>query len=109
MDLKNKIIFAIPSIYHRKIIDPNSGESYSGEYIQQPIIDHVMKNHDIIGIDFDNMEIEFDYPEDNFTVESMYELCDVAIGLYEGLHSDLRKSWRIVSKKLKLSKVLFFK
>jgi len=33
----------------------------------------------------------------------MYELCDVAIGLYESLHSDLRKSWRIVSKKLKLS------
>jgi hypothetical protein len=61
------------------------------------------KDSKIIGIDFDNMEIEFDYPEDNFTVESMYELCDVAIGLYEGLHSDLRKSWRIVSKKLKLS------
>jgi len=61
------------------------------------------KDSKIIGIDFDNMEIEFDYPEDNFTVESMYELCDVAIGLYEGLHSNLRKSWRIVSKKLKLS------
>jgi len=61
------------------------------------------KDSKIIGIDFDNMEIEFDYPEDNFTVESMYELCDVAIGLYEGLHSDLRKSWRIVSKKIKLS------
>lgn len=61
------------------------------------------KDSKIIGIDFDNMEIEFDYPEDNFTVESMYELCDVAIGLYESLHSNLRKSWRIVSKKLKLS------
>ena len=32
------------------------------------------KDSKIIGIDFDNMEIEFDYPEDNFTVESMYEL-----------------------------------
>lgn len=60
-DLKNKIIFAIPSIYHRKIIDPNSGESYSGEYIQQPIINHVMKNHDVIGIDFDyTFDGEFD-------------------------------------------------
>jgi len=59
----------------------------------------------IIGIDFNNMEIEFDYPEDNFTIESMYELCDVAIGLYESLHSDLRKKWRIISNKLKLSNI----
>ncbi|MCV0430374.1 CDP-glycerol glycerophosphotransferase family protein [Nitrosopumilus sp.] len=52
-DIQKKIIFAIPTIYHRKIIDHKTGESYFGEYIQQPIIDHVMKNHNIIGIDFD--------------------------------------------------------
>ena len=52
-DLKNKIIFAIPTIYHRQIINHETGESYDGEYIQQQIIDHVMQTHDVVGIDLD--------------------------------------------------------
>tara|TARA_R110002096_G_scaffold36115_1_gene101255 strand:- start:1537 stop:2202 length:666 start_codon:yes stop_codon:yes gene_type:complete len=59
----------------------------------------------IIGIDFDNMEIKFDYPEDISTVDSMYDLCDVAIELYEKLHTRLRIKWRSVSDTLRLSNI----
>ena len=52
-NVKNKILFAIPTIYHRKIIDYKTGKSNYGEYIQQYIIDHVEKNNEIVGLDID--------------------------------------------------------
>lgn len=62
-------------------------------------------NVKIVGIDFDNMEIEYDYPEDNKVVESMYDLCDVAIDKYEITHKSLRTKWRNVADLLRLSNV----
>jgi len=59
----------------------------------------------IVGIDFDNMELKFDYPEITATVDSMYDLCDVAIELYEKTHATLRIKWRSVSDMLKLSNI----
>ena len=59
----------------------------------------------IVGIDFDNMELKFNYPEDISTVDSMYDLCDVAIELYEKSHTTLRKKWREVSDILNLSNI----
>ena len=62
-------------------------------------------NVKIIGIDFENMEIEYDYPEDNKVVESMYDLCDVAIDKYENAHKNLRTTWRNVADLLRLSNI----
>ena len=62
-------------------------------------------NVKIIGIDFENMEIEYDYPEDNKLVESMYDLCDVAIDKYELAHKSLRTKWRNVADLLRLSNI----
>jgi len=59
----------------------------------------------IVGIDFDNMELKFDYPDVIATVDSMYDLCDVAIELYEKTHKTLRIKWRSVSDMLKLSSI----
>jgi len=59
----------------------------------------------ITGIDIDSMEIKYDYPESNVDVESMYDLCDIAIGLFENLHKDLRKKWRDVSDLLRVSNI----
>ena len=61
----------------------------------------------IVGIDFDNMELKFDYPEDIPSVESMYELCDVAIELYEKLHTLLRNKWRRVSDAIRICNIAF--
>jgi len=52
-NIKNKILFVIPTIYHRKIIDNKTGHSVYGEYIQQSIIDYTNKNNDIVGFDVD--------------------------------------------------------
>lgn len=50
--VKNKIVFAVPTIYRRKIFDYKTGSSRNGEYIQQSIID-LLKTDDIVGIDLD--------------------------------------------------------
>jgi CDP-glycerol glycerophosphotransferase (TagB/SpsB family) len=52
-DIQDKIIFAIPTIYHRKLIDHVTGNSYNGEYIQQNIIDYLKNDYGVIGIDLD--------------------------------------------------------
>ena len=62
-------------------------------------------NVKIVGIDFENMEIEYDYPEDTKLVESMYDLCDVAIDKYEIAHKSLRTKWRNVAAILRLSNI----
>jgi|TARA_B110000908_G_C10243215_1_gene447256 hypothetical protein len=59
----------------------------------------------IIGIDVDSMEIKYDYPEDSIDSESMYDLCDVAINLFESLHKKLRSKWRDVSDMLRVSNI----
>jgi UDP-N-acetylglucosamine 2-epimerase len=52
-NITNKILFVIPTIYHRKIIDNKTRHSVYGEYIQQSIIDHINTNNDIVGFDVD--------------------------------------------------------
>lgn len=51
-DFKDKILFAIPTAYRRKITDPLTGRSKSGEYIQESILKTFDKN-DIVCIDLD--------------------------------------------------------
>ena len=52
-DINEGLIFAIPTIYRRLIINLKTGQSEKGEYIQQNIIDLLKKNHSIFGIDLD--------------------------------------------------------
>jgi hypothetical protein len=59
----------------------------------------------ITGIDVDSMEIKYDYPEESIEVESMYDLCDVGINVFESLHQDLRAKWRDVADILKVSNI----
>ena len=49
-NLDDKIIFAIPTLYRRSILDLSTGQSKNGEYIQQSIMDLIDKKDDIIGI-----------------------------------------------------------
>ena len=83
----------------------NIEESLSILYDIKYARDGEMDNVKIIGIDFENMEIEYDYPEDNKIVESMYDLCDVAIDKYEIAHKSLRTKWRNVADLLRLSNI----
>lgn len=50
--LQDKIVFAIPTAYRRRIFDYSSGESKSGEYIQDSLM-NLLKNESIVGIDID--------------------------------------------------------
>jgi hypothetical protein len=53
-DISNKILFAIPTIYRRKIYDVFTNTSINGEYIQGSIIKILQKmNFEIIGMDLD--------------------------------------------------------
>lgn len=51
--LENKILFAIPTIYRRKILNYDSGKSEDGEYIQQTIMNYFEDKSKILGIDID--------------------------------------------------------
>lgn len=51
-DLKNKIIFAVPTIYRRQIFDVTKGVTKEGEYIQESIM-NFFKEEDLIGLDLD--------------------------------------------------------
>ena len=84
-----------------KNIEASLSILYDIKYAKDGDVDNVK----IIGIDFENMEIEYDYPEDNKLVESMYDLCDVAIDKYENAHKSLRKKWRNVADFLRLSNI----
>ena len=52
-DISNKIVFAIPTLYRRRFLNPKTGNSEEGEYIQQGIMDLIEKKYSIIGIDLD--------------------------------------------------------
>jgi hypothetical protein len=51
--LNNKIIFSIPTIYRREIINLKNSKSENGEYIQQEIMELISKKEKIFGIDLD--------------------------------------------------------
>ncbi len=52
--LRNKIIFAIPSVYRRTVFDFTEDKLVSHEYIQSPLIDLIKKlNFDVVGLDLD--------------------------------------------------------
>lgn len=50
--IKNKLIFVIPTIYRRQILDTKIGMATEGEYIQQSII-NLLNQNDVVGIDID--------------------------------------------------------
>lgn len=52
-NIKNKILFAVPTIYRRLILNLETGKSEQGEYIQQKIMDMIGDKKNIVGIDFD--------------------------------------------------------
>lgn len=49
--IKDKVVFVIPTIYHRDLIDYKTGKSFKGEYIQQSIIEQFEES--VVGIDVD--------------------------------------------------------
>ncbi len=53
-NLKNKIIFAVPTAYRRHVFRPANETLIDGEYIQGPIIELIKKmNFDVVGMDLD--------------------------------------------------------
>ena len=52
-DITNKVIFAVPTLYRRLVVNPETGKSEKGEYIQQKIIDLIDDKTNIVGIDLD--------------------------------------------------------
>jgi hypothetical protein len=52
-NLTGKIIFAVPTVYRRKLFNANLGKSEQGEYIQGEIIKLLKSKYDVVGMDVD--------------------------------------------------------
>ena len=52
-NIENKILFAVPTIYRRLLLNLETGQSEQREYIQQKIMDFIGDKKNIVGIDLD--------------------------------------------------------
>ncbi len=68
---------------------------------QKDILDDRMKT--IKGIDLDNMELEYEYPENSREMEDIVRVANDAVFLFERLYKNLRERWRENEKSVKLS------
>ena len=68
---------------------------------QKDILDDRMKT--IKGLDIDNMQLEYEYPENSEEMEDIVRIVDEAVFLFEKLYKSLRERWRENEKHVKLS------
>ena len=53
LNLQDKFVFAVPTIYRRSILNLKTGKSEKGEYVQQTVMDLIKNKGKIFGIDVD--------------------------------------------------------
>lgn len=70
---------------------------------QKNILDDKLKI--VKGLDLDNMQLEFEYPENTEEMESVVKSSEDAVFLFEKLYKNLRERWRENEKHVKLTYV----
>jgi hypothetical protein len=68
---------------------------------QKDLLDDKMKV--LVGIDIDNMQLEYEYPENSGEMEDMVKIASDAVYLFEKLYKTLRERWRDHEKKIHLT------
>lgn len=68
---------------------------------QKDMLDDKMKV--LIGIDTDNMQLEYEYPENSGDIEDMVKVATDAVYLFEKLYKSLRERWREHEKEIHLT------
>ena len=63
------------------------------------------KTRIITGIDVDTMSLKYDYPEETNGINSIYDICDVAIEKLEDLYRTIRDKWRIVESQCTITEI----
>lgn len=63
------------------------------------------KTRIITGIDIDTMSLKYDYPEEIDGVNSMYDVCDIAIEKLEDLYRIIRDKWRLVESQCTITEI----
>jgi len=63
------------------------------------------KTRIITGIDIDTMSLKYDYPEEIDGVNSMYDICDIAIEKLEDLYRIIRDKWRLVESQCTITEI----
>lgn len=59
----------------------------------------------LIGLDIDNMTLEYTYPIESTENIKMYELCDLAIESFEQIYKDIRVKWRDFEKSCSITEI----
>jgi len=57
------------------------------------------------GINLDTMSLDYEYPEEDSSIQHVYELCDFAIQEFESVFRLIRSKWRSYSAKVKVTEV----
>lgn len=68
---------------------------------QKDLLDDKMKV--LVGIDIDNMQLEYEYPENSIDMEDMVKVATDAVYLFEKLYKSLRERWREHEKTIHLT------
>lgn len=68
---------------------------------QKDLLDDKMKV--LVGIDIDNMQLEYEYPENSEDMEDMVRVANDAVYLFEKLYKTLRERWRDHEKSIHLT------
>jgi hypothetical protein len=63
------------------------------------------KTRIITGIDVDTMSLKYDYPEESEAINSMYDVCDIAIDKLEDLYRVIRDKWRLVESQCIITEI----
>lgn len=63
------------------------------------------KTRKITGIDIDTMSLKYDYPAENDGINSMYDICEIAIEKLEDLYRVIRDKWRLVESQCTITEI----
>jgi len=63
------------------------------------------KTRIITGIDVDTMSLKYDYPEESEAINSIYDVCDIAIDKLEDLYRVIRDKWRLVESQCTITEI----
>lgn len=62
-------------------------------------------NKVLIGIDTDNMSLDYEYKIEDDEIVKMYDLCNTAISELESIYKEIRVKWRALEKKCNISEI----
>ena len=62
-------------------------------------------NKVLIGIDTDNMSLDYEYKIEDDEIVKMYDLCNTAISEIESIYKEIRVKWRALEKKCNISEI----